>query len=148
MDLDDLAQFRSLDPQDMIGQIYTLPEQLAEAWDIGMYLPLPNMDGLKNVVISGMGGSAIGADLLAAYAAPLCSVPIVVYRDYGLPAWVRGPENLVIVSSHSGNTEETLGVFEQARSKGCRVLVITTGGKLAELAQAGEVPLWRFSHTG
>jgi glucose/mannose-6-phosphate isomerase len=148
MDFDDLAKYRELDPQDMIGQIYALPEQLAEAWHTGMYLPLEKMDGIRQVLISGMGGSAIGADLLAAYAAPVCSVPIAIHRDYDLPAWAHGAETLVITCSHSGNTEEVLAVYEQARANGCRQLAITTGGKLAEVAQAGAIPLLRFSHTG
>lgn len=148
MDLDDLAKFHNLDPQDMIGQIYALPEQLAEAWDTGMYLPLQQVDGIRQVLISGMGGSAIGADLLAAYVAPVCSVPIVIHRDYDLPAWAHGAGTLVITSSYSGNTEETLAVFEQAKAKGCQQLAITTGGKLAEMAQASADQLLRFSHTG
>ncbi len=61
-----------------------------------------------------MGGSAIGADLLAAYLADSCSVPLYVLRDYGLPAWAKGPETLVVGSSHSGNTEETLSSFDDS----------------------------------
>ncbi len=148
MDLDDLARFRSLDPQAMIDQIYNLPQQLEEAWQTGMSLPLPQINGLENIIISAMGGSAIGADLLAAYAAPACPIPIIVHRDYDLPAWAQGPDTLVIVSSHSGNTEETLSVFEQARAKNCPLLCITTGGRLAQLAKNASVPLWVFNHTG
>ena len=66
------------------------------------------------MLISGMGGSAIGADLLAGYIAPTCPIPVIVQRDYGLPAWAHGPETLVIASSHSGNTEETLEAFNAA----------------------------------
>jgi glucose/mannose-6-phosphate isomerase len=148
MDLDDLAKFRSLDPKNMIGQIYELPGQLEEAWDMAMYLPLPQMERVKNVIISGMGGSAIGADLLAAYAAPVCPIPIIIHRDYDLPAWAQGQETLVIVSSHSGNTEEALSVFEQGRAKDCRLLAITTGGKLAQMGGEAGIPLWQFHHTG
>jgi len=148
MDFDDLAKFRSLDRQDMIGQIYDLPQHLAEAWDSGMSLPLPQMDRVKNVIISGMGGSIIGADLLAAYAAPLCPVPIHIHRDYELPAWASGSETLVIASSHSGSTDETQAVFEQARAKNCQQMVITTGGKLAEMGKASNIPVWLFNHAG
>ncbi len=148
MDLESIDQFRSLDTQNMIGQIYDLPGQLDEAWNLGISLPLPAMPGIKQVLISGMGGSAIGGDLLAAYAAPESLMPITILRDYALPAWAQGPESLVIVSSHSGNTEETLSVFEQARAKGCRLLALTTGGQLAQKAQAAEIPLWQFPNTG
>lgn len=148
MNLEDLATFRKLDTQNMIAQINDLPQQLVDAWELGMSLPLPAIDGLRQVVISGMGGSAIGADLLAAYAAPRCPVPLLVHRDYGLPAWANGPETLVIASSHSGNTEETLSAFQQAQERGCRVLVLSTGGKLAQLGQERGAPVWLFRHEG
>jgi len=95
-----------------------------------------------------MGGSAIGADLLAAYAEPHLAAPLFVHRDYGLPAWARGSETLVICSSHSGNTEETLSAFEAAKAAGCRILAATTGGKLAEAAKKSKAPLWVFDHKG
>jgi glucose/mannose-6-phosphate isomerase len=95
-----------------------------------------------------MGGSAIGADLLAAYVAPSCGVPVFVHRDYGLPAWAHGPETLVIASSHSGNTEETLNSFEAALKAGCRILAICTGGELEQRARAASLPVWKFEHAG
>jgi glucose/mannose-6-phosphate isomerase len=95
-----------------------------------------------------MGGSAIGADLVAAYTVPRCKVPLVVHRNYDLPAWARGSQTLVIASSHSGNTEETLEAFNLAASLGCRCLALTTGGKLAELCQEKGATLWRFEHRG
>ncbi|GAB4525600.1 MAG: bifunctional phosphoglucose/phosphomannose isomerase [Anaerolineales bacterium] len=148
MNLDDLSRFADLDPQHMLGEIDALPAQLEHAWALGSTLPVPNFSGLRAVVIAGMGGSAIGADLLAAYAAPLCPVPVFVHRNYGLPAWARGPETLVITSSHSGNTEETLSAFEAARAASCSLLVVSTGGKLAAQAQAENLPLWSFEHHG
>jgi glucose/mannose-6-phosphate isomerase len=148
MNLDDMGAFEQIDSQDMIGQINRLPDQLADAWELGQSLSLPGFTGVRYVLVAGMGGSAIGADLLASYAALRCSVPVIVLRDYHLPAWANGPETLVITSSHSGNTEETLSVFDQARGRGCRVLAITTGGKLAEIAAAQGQPVWIFVHSG
>jgi glucose/mannose-6-phosphate isomerase len=95
-----------------------------------------------------MGGSAIGADLLAAYAAPLCPVPLAVQRGYSLPAWAHGPGTLMVASSHSGNTEETLAAFDQAYTDGCRILALCTGGKLAAKAEATNTSLWTFEHPG
>ena len=95
-----------------------------------------------------MGGSAIGADLLKAYAAPLSSVSLEVHRDYDLPAWADGPDTLVIVSSHSGNTEETNSAMEAALKRGCSLLAISTGGNIAELAKKNDVNLWIFKHQG
>jgi glucose/mannose-6-phosphate isomerase len=95
-----------------------------------------------------MGGSAIGADLLAAYLAPTCSVPLAVQRNYTLPAWAQGRQTLLIASSHSGNTEETLSAFDQAQASGCRILAICTGGALAQKARRARKPLWIFEHAG
>jgi glucose/mannose-6-phosphate isomerase len=148
IDLDNPAQFSSLDPADMLGEIDRLPDQLHQAWELGLSLPLPAWTGIQQVLVAGMGGSAIGADLLAAYASPLCPAPLVVHRDYDLPAWGRGPHTLVIASSHSGNTEETLSAWEQAAANGCRVIAVSTGGRLAELARQAGAPDWRFTHAG
>ncbi len=148
MNLDDLERFNQLDTQNMLGEIDGLPDQLASAFRLGMSLPLPEMPGIEHVVISGMGGSAIGADLLAAYASPTCPVPVTVHRDYGLPAWARGPGVLVIASSHSGNTEETLDAFDMAQRSGCRLLVVSTGGELTERARAAGLTVWPFTHPG
>ena len=147
MDLDDIDSFRKNDPQDMLAEINGLPGQLLEAWRLGQNLARSGSfeTGLEAVIISGMGGSAIGADLLAAYLQPACRVPILVHRDYGLPAFASGSRILVIASSHSGNTEETLDSFEAARAAGCSVLAITTGGRLAK--RAGD-RAWIFPHAG
>ncbi len=148
MNLDDLPAFAKLDTLNMIGEIDGLPDQLARAWELGQTQPLPDMPGLKMIVISGMGGSAIGADLIVSCVAPQSTVPILIHRGYDLPAYAQGPETLVIASSHSGNTEETLSSYARARTKGCRIITISTGGKLGEQAQADGVPSWRFVHNG
>jgi len=148
MNLDDISAFRKLDPQSMLAEINGLPDQLDRAWELGKCLPLPAWKGISRVLIAGMGGSAIGADLLAAYIAPLCPIPIVVHRDYDLPAWAKGAETLVVASSHSGNTEETLSAFEQAVERGCRILAISMGGKLAAAAGRAGAHLWLFEHRG
>lgn len=148
MNLDDLAAFQALDTQDMIGHINGLPDQLLTAWALGQSLPLPSIEGVRQILIAGMGGSAIGADLIASYAQPLCLLPVLVHRDYDLPAWAGGPETLVIASSHSGNTEETVSTFEQAHQRGCRMMAIATGGKLLQLGNEFEVPVWQFQHAG
>jgi len=109
---------------------------------------LPKWKDLRQVVIAGMGGSAIGADLLASYSASLCPLPVSVQRDYGLPLFARGAETLVICSSHSGDTEETLDAFEAAHKARCRVIVVSTGGELAKRAKENSIPLWTFEHKG
>lgn len=148
MNLDDASSFDVTDPQNMLAAIDGLPDQLKIAWNLGQRLSLPSWEGIKQIVIVGMGGSAIGADLLTAYAVPHCPVPVMVVRGYDLPAWAHGPETWVIASSHSGNTEETLSAFDQASVSGCRILAICTGGKLATAALQAGIPLWQFDHKG
>jgi glucose/mannose-6-phosphate isomerase len=146
MNLDDLELFKQLDPEDMLWQIDNLPDQLELAWQLGNEQELPLSPEIDRVLISGMGGSAIGGDLLNAYSAPICRVPVVVNRDYTLPAWARGKNTLVIASSHSGNTEETLEVYEQAVTGDCQTLSISTGGALAARAAEAGLPAWHFEH--
>lgn len=148
MKLDALDRFREIDREDMLSKIDGLPDQLQSAWALGQNLPLPKMEKVRQVLIAGMGGSAIGGDLLTAYTTPLISVPVVVWRNYDLPAFASGPETLVIASSHSGNTEETLSAFKRGREKGVQLIAISTGGELASQAEKHGVPLWRFNHGG
>jgi glucose/mannose-6-phosphate isomerase len=148
MNLDDLDDFKRLDSLNMLGEIDNLPDQLASAYELGLKHELPNWQGFRQVVIAGLGGSAIGADLLAVYCAALAPIPVFVHRDYGLPLFARGEETLVICSSHSGNTEETLDAFEAARNAGCRIVAVSTGGELAGRAREHDIPLWTFEHSG
>lgn len=148
MNLDDLEHFRMLDTGGMIDQIDGLPDQLQSAWDLGQGLALPEWEGTRRVVVAGMGGSAIGADLLRSYAEPLATVPLTVWRGYDLPAWADGPETLLVASSHSGNTEETLTAFDLGLKRGVRLLAVTRGGELASRAEEAGVPIWRFEHSG
>ncbi|MGD8865531.1 MAG: bifunctional phosphoglucose/phosphomannose isomerase [Anaerolineales bacterium] len=148
MKLDDHKAFHEIDRNDMLASIDDLPDQLERAWELGKTLPIGEISGVKQVVIAGMGGSAIGADLLAAYIAPMAMVPVIVWRDYDLPAFASGEQTLVIASSHSGNTEETLSAFDAAWESGAQVLVVTTGGELARRAADVGVPVWQFDHDG
>ena len=148
MNLDDFEKFPELDPQNMLAEIDGLPDQLQAAWELGADLSLPAWENISQVLVTGMGGSAIGGELLSAYLAPICPVPITVHRNYWLPAWARGSDTLVVASSHSGNTEETLSAFNQAVDRECRVLAVTTGGKLEGAAREAGAEVWRFNHQG
>jgi glucose/mannose-6-phosphate isomerase len=145
--MNDIEHASQLDPQDMRGHIDGLPSQLESAWKLGMSQPLPDGPRPRMVLLAGMGGSAIGADLAAAYLAAACPVPLVVWRGYELPA-SAGPEALVILSSHSGNTEETLSAFDAAHRSRSRMLAITTGGELERRCDREGLPVWRFEHRG
>jgi glucose/mannose-6-phosphate isomerase len=148
MNLDDLNYFKSIDTQDLLHDVDALPDQVEGAWNLGRSYALPERHrDVNHIVITGMGGSAIGGALAQALAAPECSVPVSVVRDYALPAFV-GPNTLVVGSSHSGNTEETLSACEAGLKRRAKLLAITRGGKLAEMAEAHGAPVWRFAHAG
>jgi len=141
-------EINPLDPENMLGYIDALDADLEKAWQLGSSLPLPELSGVEKIVIAGMGGSAIGGDLLSAYLSPSCRVPIFSHRNYGLPAFAQGKGTLVICSSHSGNTEETLSSFEAALERGCQVIALCTGGSLRARAEENGQPVWIFQHVG
>lgn len=140
--------FKELDKQGMLTEIQRLPEQLAHAWRISHEFPLPDGNHFSNIAFAGMGGSAIGADILSSYLMPQCKTQINVLRGYQLPMWVQGQNSLVVCSSHSGNTEETLSVFVEAIERGCTTMAISTGGELQRLAESNGKLHWKFDHAG
>lgn len=143
IDLDDQQAIAEADPGQMRKRIAELPQQCLDAWELAQEVDLPQDYGdASSIVVLGMGGSAIGGALLARLLAQECPVPILSVGGYELPQHV-GPESLVVTSSYSGNTEETLTTFEQARERDCRVIAITTNGKLARM-EGGTV--LRFSY--
>ena len=148
MNLNKYEQFAQIDREDMLGHISGLPSQLEKAWLLGQDLPLPDVRPVQRIILAGMGGSAIGGDLLAAYTADRLKVPFSVHRDYDLPAFASGSGTLVVASSHSGNTEEVLSAFKQALANKCQLIAVCTGGKLEALARENQVPAWKFAHQG
>ncbi len=133
--LDDERELRAADPSGMLAAAAALPRQCREGYELGLAAPdLPSGDGVENVAICGMGGSAIGGDVLRAIAADRLGVPIVVVRSPELPEWCQ-PHTLVVASSYSGDTAETLSAFEEAVRRGCRIVAVTSGGELARRAE-------------
>lgn len=113
-----------------------LPEQVADAVEVGEALAgLPDHDDVANVLILGMGGSGIAGDLIAAVAGPFMAVPVVVSKGYQPPSFVD-ESTLVVAISFSGNTEETVEAVQEAVVSGGRVLAVTAGGQLGELARS------------
>jgi glucose/mannose-6-phosphate isomerase len=140
--LDDGAAMGRADSAGMLGLVATLPRQVAEGWTISRRLQLP-WARPSSVAVLGMGGSAIGGDLVKGIWADRISVPVEILRGYDLPAWL-GPETLVIASSKSGQTEETLRQLETALARRCPVVCVTAGGALRNVAQAAGLPLAVF----
>jgi glucose/mannose-6-phosphate isomerase len=130
----------SVDSAGQLDDILSLPDQLRDAlWRVESANLEPH-DAPGGLIVAGMGGSAIGGALARAALGDRASRPIVLARGYALPAWTT-PDSTVLCSSYSGNTEETLGIYEAAGALGARRIVATTGGKLAEAARAEDVPV-------
>jgi glucose/mannose-6-phosphate isomerase len=145
-DLDKPHLFHEADSQDMLARISELPQQCRDAWANAQSLQLPaEYRQAEAVIILGMGGSAIGGDLLRTLLESECPVPIIVNRDYTVPAFVN-ERTLAIASSYSGDTEETLAALEAARQAGAMLLAITTDGELATRARELKVPLLTFDY--
>lgn len=131
--LDDQNVIKQRDPQGALQIAAGEPDQLAHDFTVDF---TPN-EPITAVVVTGMGGSAFPAEFIATWPQP--KVPLVIHRDYALPDFV-GPNTLVIVSSFSGNTEETLSALEDARAKKAQIVVQANGGKLRAKAQEYGLP--------
>jgi glucose/mannose-6-phosphate isomerase len=129
-----------VDPSDQLGDVLALPEHLRDAlWRTESAI-MQDWDASAGLVVAGMGGSAIGGALARAALGDHASRPIFVTRAYGLPPWTT-PDTMVLCASYSGDTEETLACYESAGALGARRTVVTTGGRLAEMARADGVPV-------
>ncbi|CAN5498871.1 bifunctional phosphoglucose/phosphomannose isomerase [soil metagenome] len=135
MDLDDVQAMAELDSEDVLGAAERFSEQCREAWAIGRAVRnLPDADGVDAIVVVGMGGSGISGDVVQAVVEPRLSVPWRTIKGYGpLPEWI-GRNTLTFVVSYSGETEETLSLFEEIHSRGARPVAVSAGGSLAQLA--------------
>lgn len=140
--LDDLSLYQRLDPGDMHSLLVDFYRQFVDGRAIGENADLGNLDpdAINMIVLAGMGGSAIGGDLLRCYLMDKMKIPFIVNRDYTLPAFV-GEDALVVLSSYSGNTEETLSALVYAQEAGSQLLAITSGGRLAQEAEKHGFPL-------
>jgi glucose/mannose-6-phosphate isomerase len=136
VDLDDREALERGDPGDMLGAIGSLSEHVRAGYRVGSTTDtLPEADGVTSIVFCGMGGSAIAGDVLRTLPRDRLTVPVDVNRGPALPVFC-GPHTLVICSSYSGDTAETLAAYGQAHERGCRVVVVTSGGRLAAQADA------------
>lgn len=140
--LNDIEKMKKLDPQGMYDKIYRFPEQIEQAMEIGKGIKIDRKQyaGIGSVIVAGMGGSAIGGDLVRSYLQASFKLPFYICRHYRLPAFANN-KSLVVISSYSGNTEETLSAMNEAMKKKARIACITSGGKVAEIARKRKYPL-------
>ena len=129
-----------------VARISEFPDQCLMAWDQAADLQISaHYRRARSVVVLGMGGSAQGGDLVSALAASENSIPMVVNRQYSIPAFVD-EHTIVIACSYSGNTEETLSAFQQALDRGAMPLAIATGGRLEQMAAKHAIPFSRITY--
>lgn len=140
MNLDRQQTYRQFDPSGMLQHIHDMSKMCHKAWYNALeFSLLPEYRQVNKVVILGMGGSAIGGDFISRLSTLEAGTPIQVCREYSPPH--LDPHTLVIASSYSGNTEETLTAFTESLKTPCPRLAITTGGKLRKLAEKNGVPV-------
>jgi len=142
VDLDDMELIGKTDPAGMLGLVENLPQQCEKAVEnIENFKMGP--DCLKgkpsNIIISGLGGSAIGGDFIRTCFLNEIKIPIVVNRYYHLPKFVR-KRSLVIAVSYSGNTEETLSAYNEAKERKAKIVCLTSGGKMGENCKSDNIP--------
>jgi glucose/mannose-6-phosphate isomerase len=135
------------DKSKLLNSVEALPDQILDALAQTQDLIIPkDYASAKNIVVSGMGGSALGSHIIKGLYKDELSVPFEVVNHYTLPAYVNS-DTLVLLSSYSGTTEETLSSAEDAKRRGAKIMVITSGGPLAELAQQNNWPLYLIKAT-
>jgi glucose/mannose-6-phosphate isomerase len=137
--LDDLKAIHERDQQDALGVVEKQWQQLQ--YDYHVDMSSVDFDTVENVVVAGMGGSALAASLFSSW--PMTSKPLEVYRSYGNPSY-SGSTTLFIASSYSGNTEETLDALNEAEGQGCQIVVIAAGGVLEARAVEKNYPYFKI----
>lgn len=139
--LDDFKKIAEVDKEKMADKLEEMPQQYRKAWEKAIKIKLPeNYQDINQIVICGMGGSAIGGDLVKDFS----KIPVFVSRDYNLPDFV-GPKTLIILISYSGETEEVLNCLKGMKSK--KIFIITSGGELEKKAKDLKLPFYKIVYS-
>ena len=147
MNLDSQEEIKQLDKSNVGGSIDSLPDQCLHAWEEASKLEVPEeYKNFDNIVMTGMGGSGLGARVIESVFGKQITKPLVRVNDYGLPNFVS-ENSLIFCSSYSGNTEETLSAANEAILKNTKWMAIGAGGKLIELAKQKSVPYFQIVPT-
>lgn len=142
--LDNPGEIKKIDKANVYGSIEALPEQCLHAWEDVEKIKIPSdYRDFKNIIVCGMGGSSLGAHVIQALFEDKLKIPLILSRDYHLPAFVD-KDTLVILSSYSGTTEETISCAKEAITKKLRCFVISTGGELEEIAKQNKFPFYKI----
>jgi len=131
---------KEYDPQNQFDVLKNSYKQIEFAWNNQFELKNVKKENFNKIIVTGLGGSAISGDLILNYLHKELNLPFYVNRNYFLPKFAD-KNTLIIVSSYSGNTEETLSVFNEAVKIGCSIICITTGGKAQKIASDNQIPV-------
>jgi len=137
--LDDIESVQKIDASKMLSLIDALPNSMRQGWTAAESAILPKTGVFKNIVVSGMGGSAISGDIVSTVLRDKAQIPVLVNRNYGCPKYVSS-DTLFIAVSYSGNTEETLSSFKKALEIGAKIVSISSGGEIKELSLKNNIP--------
>ena len=130
---------KKYDTQNQYNVLIESYKQIENAWNTEIIQDKIQVNKLENIVISGMGGSAISGDLLKCFLLDEIKIPLIVNRDYSIPNYADS-KTLVIISSYSGNTEESISSLQDSLNKKCSIVAISTGGKVKEIAHQNNLP--------
>ncbi|MFA5210909.1 MAG: SIS domain-containing protein [Patescibacteria group bacterium] len=142
--LDDIKNIKKIDSKNMLGSLQLLYKQVEQIYQESNYLEIPkSYKKVKNIVVFGMGGSALGAQVIKNVFANNIKISLEIVNDYNVPKFVNN-NTLAICSSYSGSTEEVLTVFEELKKRHAKIIVIAAGGKLASFAKINKLPALVF----
>jgi len=144
--LDNSETYRKFDRMGMLRHLNRFPSECQKAWERGLAFSLPSDYNLaQNIVILGMGRSGISGQLLRRLIMMESKTPVWVHQDYGMPPFVD-EHTLVIASSYSGNTDETVSAFTESLRTSARKFVLTSGGRLGNLAKQEGIPVFTIDY--
>lgn len=144
INLDSQEEIEKFDKGKILASIRMLPDQIEQAWEEIKELRIPKKCiNVDNVVVCGMGGSALGGRIVDSLVTDRIRIPIEIITEYDIPNYV-GPKTLVIATSYSGYTEETLNAAQNALSKNAKIFGITTGGRLGEFLKKQALPAYIY----
>jgi len=144
MILDNLEEIRKIDESNVLGSVEGLADQCLHAWEEVEKVNVPDIyKNINSLVMAGMGGSGLAARVIDSLFTKTLKVPLVQVHGYDLPGFVDS-KTLVVCSSYSGNTEETLSTFRQSVNKKAKILTIFSGGKLEKLSKKHNIPFYKI----
>ena len=142
--LDSSNTYIKYDPKNALGSIDMIPEQYKQAWSEVKKIKFPKgYRECDHIVFCGMGGSSLGAHVIKSLFSDQIKVPFTIVRNYKLPASVN-KRTLVVCTTYSGTTEEALSMFKDAKKRGARLVAVTTGKSLSNMAKRAKVPAYIF----